>query len=190
MSAITSKLARFGAILFFPMLGCMADASDVETDDVELGEQSEALSCPPWRPVFPIETPAVDGPKRPRPRPLPPECDPCASVRCAEGTHCEAFPIVCVRAPCPSPQVQCVPDEKPDADAPACGGIANSQCPGLGECVDNPYDDCNPRRGGDDCGGLCVCEVNRNCAPPLKWDGSADVCDCVEGPVFPGPELL
>jgi hypothetical protein len=172
MSVIT-KLARFGAVLLFPLLGCMADANDAATDDVDLGEQGEALLCPP-----PPRWPYLADTQSFRPG-----CDPCALVRCSAGTHCEAKPIYCFRAPCTQPPGQCVPDEPlPEPDAPACGGLATRPCPGLGECVENPYDNCDPndsKNPGADCGGLCVCEANANCAPGFLWDGSADVCNCV-----------
>ncbi len=41
-----------------------------------------------------------------------PPADPCASVRCAAGTHCEVVQVECIRAPCP-PLAQCVPDAPP-----------------------------------------------------------------------------
>lgn len=37
----------------------------------------------------------------------------------------------------------------------ACGGIAGIPCPGGKTCVDNPADDCDPKRGGADCPGIC-----------------------------------
>ncbi|KAM7189239.1 hypothetical protein V8F20_010243 [Naviculisporaceae sp. PSN 640] len=38
-----------------------------------------------------------------------------------------------------------------------CGGIAGFSCEGKDEiCVDDPRDDCDPKHGGADCGGLCV----------------------------------
>lgn len=40
---------------------------------------------------------------------------------------------------------------------PACGGFAGTACPGLGECVDDPSDDCDPQAGGADCSGVCIC---------------------------------
>ncbi|WYZ46759.1 hypothetical protein EsH8_IX_000984 [Colletotrichum jinshuiense] len=38
----------------------------------------------------------------------------------------------------------------------ACGGIANIKCPAGKYCVDDPRDDCHPKTGGADCGGICV----------------------------------
>jgi hypothetical protein len=37
-----------------------------------------------------------------------------------------------------------------------CGGIANFPCPEGQTCVDDPSDDCDPKAGGADCGGICV----------------------------------
>ena len=90
--------------------------------------------------------------------------DPCATVRCAAGTHCDGG--------------KCL------ADGPSCGGIAGIQCPGLGKCVDDPLDSCLPSMGGADCGGICSCDQNAvACPPDRKFDGSPSVCACV--PVTP-----
>ncbi|MDQ3186593.1 MAG: Kazal-type serine protease inhibitor family protein [Pseudomonadota bacterium] len=37
----------------------------------------------------------------------------------------------------------------------ACGGIAGIQCPQGKTCADDPTDDCDPKRGGADCPGIC-----------------------------------
>ncbi|KAL2120034.1 hypothetical protein VTJ04DRAFT_6995 [Mycothermus thermophilus] len=37
-----------------------------------------------------------------------------------------------------------------------CGGIAGIPCKGGKKCIDDPRDDCDPRKGGADCGGICV----------------------------------
>ena len=37
----------------------------------------------------------------------------------------------------------------------ACGGIAGIPCPSGKTCVDDPADDCDPKRGGADCPGIC-----------------------------------
>jgi len=37
-----------------------------------------------------------------------------------------------------------------------CGGIAGLQCPNPNQvCVDDPRDNCDPKRGGTDCIGVC-----------------------------------
>lgn len=38
----------------------------------------------------------------------------------------------------------------------ACGGIAGIQCPTGKICMDDPADDCDPKRGGADCPGICT----------------------------------
>lgn len=72
---------------------------------------------------------------------------------------------------CPGPEI-------PDLDAPFCGGIAGLECTGAGECVDDPRDDCDPNRGGADCGGLCQCNAIGLCPPGQQWDSSPEVCGC------------
>jgi hypothetical protein len=37
----------------------------------------------------------------------------------------------------------------------ACGGIAGIRCAQGKTCVDDPADDCDPKRGGADCPGIC-----------------------------------
>lgn len=67
-----------------------------------------------------------------------------------------------------------------------CGGIAGFPCPGLGACVDNPYDSCDPASGGADCGGLCECNARQRCGPGWTFDPSPEVCACVEdAPITP-----
>jgi hypothetical protein len=93
-----------------------------------------------------------------------PTQDPCATVRCSAGHHCE---------PTSENTATCVPD------APFCGGIAGFPCPGAGTCVDDPSDSCDPDNGGADCGGLCQCNALGFCVDGFVWDGSPNVCDCV-----------
>jgi hypothetical protein len=38
----------------------------------------------------------------------------------------------------------------------ACGGIAGIKCPAGQTCIDDPNDNCDPKHGGADCGGICV----------------------------------
>jgi hypothetical protein len=89
-----------------------------------------------------------------------PEADPCATVRCAAGTHCDAG--------------ACLPDNKV-----VCGGFAGLPCPGRGQCVDDPSDTCDPKRGGADCSGLCTCVQNVACILGSHFDPSPSVCSCV-----------
>ena len=63
-------------------------------------------------------------------------------------------------------------------DGPFCGGIAAIPCPGNGHCVDDPRDDCDPKNGGADCGGICICP-NNPCATVLCQTGTQCVVhDC------------
>ncbi len=94
----------------------------------------------------------------------PPPIDPCETVKCAAGTHCDAG--------------KCAPD------AVSCGGFIGKPCPGLGKCVDNPKDTCDPTAGGADCPGICSCVQNVLCTTNSRFDSSPSVCACV--PVTPG----
>jgi len=37
-----------------------------------------------------------------------------------------------------------------------CGGFAGRPCKDGRRCIDDPRDECDPKHGGADCGGLCV----------------------------------
>ena len=37
-----------------------------------------------------------------------------------------------------------------------CGGFAGLPCPRGKRCFDDPRDRCDPKRGGADCGGICI----------------------------------
>ncbi|HMJ15749.1 MAG TPA: Kazal-type serine protease inhibitor domain-containing protein [Polyangiaceae bacterium] len=75
---------------------------------------------------------------------------------------------------------------------PFCGGIAGIPCPGAGKCVDNPNDDCDPKQGGADCGGQCICPISARCRAGYAWDSSPEVCSCVpvECPTNPCAAVL
>jgi hypothetical protein len=55
---------------------------------------------------------------------------------------------------------------------PFCGGIAGIPCPENLTCVDDPSDDCDPKNGGADCGGICVPEAPNPCATVLCQTGT------------------
>jgi hypothetical protein len=93
-----------------------------------------------------------------------PTQDPCATVKCSAGTHCQASD---------DGGAGCV------SDGPFCGGIAGIDCPGLGQCGDDPNDGCDPKNGGADCGGRCTCEALAKCQGGYIFDSSPEVCDCV-----------
>jgi hypothetical protein len=126
-----------------------------------------------------------------------PELDPCAAVRCAEGTECVAVDgnATCEPTENPCAVVLCAPDttcEVVDGDAictpieppsaPFCGGFGNIQCPGSGICVDDKTDGCDPDNGGADCGGVCECNIRALCIQGFVFDESPEVCACVEAP--------
>lgn len=96
------------------------------------GRQTPAISSPPppppSAPVVESSTPAPSS---------------CAVVLCAPDTRCEETHGV----------ASCVPIMHPHRSF--CGGIAGIRCPDGGRCVDDPGDDCDPARGGRDCGGVC-----------------------------------
>ncbi len=87
------------------------------------------------------------------------------------------------------------PDEAPDQDGPAegaegedeaeadagagpapqCGGFAGRPCPEAMNCVDDPSDECDPKQGGADCGGICV---EAQCDDPRRQYKSRDPSIC------------
>ena len=103
---------------------------------------------------------------------------PCGPTTCAAGQECcnESCGI------CVSPGGACdqqfCGDPDPNPPRQFCGGFAGFPCPGAGECVDDPSDDCDPQNGGADCGGLCTCEVQGLCARDQVWNDSPEVCAC------------
>lgn len=64
-------------------------------------------------------------------------------------------------------------------NAPACGGITGTPCPGAGTCVDDPTDTCNPNEGDADCAGICTCRQFVLCIVGYRFDSSPFVCRCV-----------
>ena len=95
---------------------------------------------------------------------------------CPDGSF--ACPVAtCAAGRCLYELPQCKPPD-PD-DRVFCGGFAGIPCPGAGLCIDDPTDDCDPRAGGADCGGLCVCKRPQVCKPGSHWEASPRVCACV-----------
>ena len=82
------------------------------------------------------------------------------------------------------------------ADPPkgaTCGGITGIPCPEGCICVDDPGDDCNPKRGGADCSGTCkrapTSPPDQDCsggAPESFVDGSFSNCDRTKEPGVEG----
>jgi hypothetical protein len=98
---------------------------------------------------------------------------PCAAVLCPEGTRCVVTTRPCRSADC-ADRGECVPLEKPVR----CGGVGALRCPGAGACVDDPSDDCDPRRGGTDCAGVCSCAAG-DCPAGTTFDARPSVCACM-----------
>ena len=65
----------------------------------------------------------------------------CAVVLCREGTTCisshETGGPICV-------------------EEHFCGGFIGIACPSGLRCIDDPRDSCDPKKGGADCGGICI----------------------------------
>jgi hypothetical protein len=95
--------------------------------------------------------------------PTPP--DPCSTVKCAGGTHCDSG--------------KCLPD------GVSCGGLAGKPCPGSGQCADDPYDSCDPAAGGADCPGICSCIQTVACPANTMFNSDPSVCACVTPPPDP-----
>lgn len=90
--------------------------------------------------------------------------DPCMAMKCAAGTICTSTGIA--KAACIKP--------------PACGGFAGIQCKSPLECVDSPFDSCDPDNGGADCGGICQCTILAKCAAGYEFNKDPAVCGCVK----------
>ena len=90
------------------------------------------------------------------------------NVLCIVGDVFDSSPTVCA----------CVP-KTPPPPVVRCGGIAGIQCPGGGQCVDDPNDSCDPNNGGADCGGICQCIETVSCIIGDVFDSSPGVCSCV-----------
>ena len=73
-------------------------------------------------------------------------------VDCPKGFTCVDDPYVrgCGMA-CDRPGI-CVDVREPEF----CGGFAGFRCKNDRMCIDDPRDDCDPKNGGADCGGICV----------------------------------
>ncbi|HEU4577700.1 MAG TPA: hypothetical protein VFS67_05570 [Polyangiaceae bacterium] len=155
--------ATFIACLFAFAAGCSSadGGSDAATDHGSSGSGDPAAS--PAALADPTTTASLQEELRGRRRPRP--TNPCAAASCPTNTSCEVV----------DGQAVCTPLEP----APFCGGFAGIACPGSGTCVDDPSDDCDPERGGADCGGICECNVRALCVRGLAFDASPDVCACV-----------
>jgi hypothetical protein len=95
-----------------------------------------------------------------------PDLAACAAVSCLAGSECQVQD---------DGSAECV------SSGPRCGGqLANSDCPGLGDCTDDPADGCD-LDSDEDCSGVCTCEALAKCMADQVWDSSPEVCACVDG---------
>ena len=82
--------------------------------------------------------------------------------------------------------------DPPKKGAP-CGGVTGIPCPQGCVCVDDRSDDCNPKRGGADCPGICKRASNSppdtvcsGSAAEALTDGSFSNCDRTKEPGVEG----
>jgi hypothetical protein len=93
-------------------------------------------------------------------------CAPAVPPQCSADADCVQILAPCALCPdgsyaCPRSECQnglCVMVTDACTGPGFCGGIAGFPCPPGSTCVDDPNDDCDPTRGGADCGGICVRE--------------------------------
>ena len=98
--------------------------------------------------------------------------------------NCPGEPDICVPKGSSCPRPLCPASS-------TCGGIAAIQCPSGSTCVDDPNDNCDPKQGGADCGGVCealacggfagiACPAGSTCVddPGDSCDPKAGGADC------------
>ncbi len=110
-------------------------------------------------------------------------CNPCATVKCAAGTHCEVVEVQCITAPCP-PIAQCVADDP--CSLVDCGdGMTCENVGGSAECV--PLSACAAVR----CAAGTICIEKEPgvaaCVTPKTCGGIAGIAcpgalECVDNP--------
>ncbi len=70
-----------------------------------------------------------------------------------------------------------------------CGGIAGIPCGPNEQCVDDPTDECDPNKGGADCGGICQPTTPPPPPPPPScwgaWKDQNGVCRTPADGVYP-----
>jgi hypothetical protein len=178
--------------LMLALIGCSSGAADEELAELEdVAEGSEALRIGR---ICGGPNDRACGPRRY-----------CERTGCSAYGVCQRRPQVCTEIYAPvcgcdgktypnecdaERQGVSVASQGPCADACEgecsprvfCGGIAGFPCPGGGTCIDDPSDDCDPDRGGADCGGLCVCDVVGTCKEGYVWNSSPEVCGCEPQP--------
>jgi hypothetical protein len=97
------------------------------------------------------------------------KCQCFRGLACAQGEVFDSAPDVCACVPAPA---------TPPPSKVACGGLAGTPCPGIGLCLDDPSDNCDPKYGAADCSGACYCP-GFGCASGFALDASPAVCACL-----------
>lgn len=128
--------------------------------------------------VFPPCLPIDDGGVGPQCDPSTPCSAPAVCQLCPDGVSYSCAQADCIGGTCRTWFPAC-PSYDGGMGTVSCGGFGGKGCPGLGSCVDYPYDGCDPARGGADCPGECVCNAAASCAPDMYFDSSPSVCNCV-----------
>lgn len=153
ITTLCSVIAMFG----FSVAACAVDGT---TEEPESSEGSDALRGTKPNKCITVRCTAstVCNPNTGACEPKPPTI--CQLSRCANGYHCEE-PVGCVpNAPVECANVRCASGTKniPGLGCclKTCGGIRGARCDGTNVCVDDPTDNCDPKQGGADCGGVCV----------------------------------
>lgn len=117
-------------------------------------------------------------------------CQPIDVPRCESADECPHILAPCTQCPggtfaCPIALCRdgvCGAAFESCPDPAFCGGIAGFPCPDGSTCIDDPGDDCDPRNGGADCGGICVRqELPRPCGG-IAGDTCPRGHECVDVP--------
>lgn len=115
------------------------------------------------------------------PCPLWPQCRPkterrCGNVECPFGEYCMRYPVDCRERNCDY-AFTCVRDP---TLRPSCGDVMDKPCPGLGLCMDDTTDLCDPKVLGKRCPGVCRCTQQALCTPGYVFDMTPEICACVK----------
>ncbi|HMI90595.1 MAG TPA: hypothetical protein VK509_04490 [Polyangiales bacterium] len=109
----------------------------------------------------------------------------CGSMTCGDGeTCCNPSCGICTKPGEGCTKQLCEPTDPPVKDPQRCGGFGGFPCPGLGDCADDPSDDCDPKNGGADCGGICKCTAGPTvlCQAGMPFNPDPHVCSCAPPP--------
>jgi hypothetical protein len=115
----------------------------------------------------------------------------CGSMTCGDGeVCCNPSCGICTKPGEGCIKKLCEPTDPPTKDPQRCGGFGGFPCPGLGDCVDDPSDDCDPKNGGADCGGICKCTAGLTalCEQGMPCNDDPHGCSCAAPPGSGGAE--